>query len=783
VGVDPSGVSFADISGHGLLDVVVTDQTSGDVSVLLNDANHSFATVERFRAGFGPFGLTSSAANAGVASQDQLVSVVAGDFTGNGRNDLLVVNRATHSFTVLQNDSNGGFFDPSPDLTTSTGDPGAVNEEPGPVVVGDFNGDGKLDVAILMEDRAEVWIWTGDGKGHFTHTFSISAGEQPTGLTLLVDPVTGKDDLLVGNAVGDVLLLQGKGDGTFHPPVGDHVALDVETVSGQPQVLVANEKQNQVLVEARMPGSQQFAPTSTVASSSEPFAPSAAHWYALDRGNPTLDAVVLGSASNSVLIYRPAPPGKGYLVSSYPVGTDPVGLTFADVNGDGIPDLLVANQGSNDISVLIGAFDAQGKWSATAGPRLKSGGLGPIATVLKDISGDGIPDLLVTNGQSGTVAILPGRGKGFFDDRNPQVFSLDGAVVQPISLGPGGLGVAVTAAGALVGFNLNNLGAGASVLFAPAEQVLAAGVLPDGDVVAAEAGGLLALLAPVANGFEMTQSLIPLTGVPQEPSALAVLETASGLQVLVTSAGQDTIFVFAPQPQSPEIPGPAAPAQPVSVPSALAEAPLVLAVTLTAAALNEGNSGAVTALLPAVSLTAVAGVGGEGEEEGAGEPVSLIDGRGTETRPGLDEALRKLKLYRPSDGNRPPGPLSMLEDRLDAEDWAAALLAWWQDEAAIPQAMGLPAARGFADTVPTVSSIPGENHGSPSSKNAEDAATPPTVAEVHASTTAPATMRNIWRELLAAVVTAGWTWWHAGHRPALARQRSHRWKARSKRLD
>ena len=105
---------------------------------------------------------------------------------------------------------------------------------------------------------------------------------------------------------------------------------------------------------------------------------------------------------------------------TYFVGTAPASVTVADINGDGIPDMLIANQGSNDVSVIFGSYDANGDWVGIPGPRLKSGGDGPIAVIVRDLTGNGVPDLAVVNGGSGTVTVLPGVGGGFFDDQQPQ---------------------------------------------------------------------------------------------------------------------------------------------------------------------------------------------------------------------------------------------------------------------------------------------------------------------------------------------------------------------------
>src|SRR5262249_38959965 len=103
--------------------------------------------------------------------------------------------------------------------------------------------------------------------------------------------------------------------------------------------------------------------------------------------------------------------------------TDPTRLI------DPTPDLVVANQGSNDVTVLLG--QGQGAdWTLTNGPRLRlfdpaSGqvGLGPVATTVQDVTGDGIPDLLVSSPQSDNVFRVDGVGRGLFDDRSPVVFT------------------------------------------------------------------------------------------------------------------------------------------------------------------------------------------------------------------------------------------------------------------------------------------------------------------------------------------------------------------------
>src|SRR5262249_6593554 len=150
--IAPSDIAVADVNGDGLPDIVASDQASGDVTVLLNDPAHSFSRSLRLRAGTGLYAVDTTSGSPVVSSIAQSVSLVAGDFTGDGRNDLAVVNQATDSFTILAADGNGGFANPQRGLTTSTSDGLSINARAGAIVAGDFNRDGRLDLAVLMED-------------------------------------------------------------------------------------------------------------------------------------------------------------------------------------------------------------------------------------------------------------------------------------------------------------------------------------------------------------------------------------------------------------------------------------------------------------------------------------------------------------------------------------------------------------------------------------------------------------------------------------------------------
>jgi hypothetical protein len=329
---------------------------------------------------------------------------------------------------------------------------------------------------------------------------------------------------------------------------------------GEAGVLVGDQANNRVTVQAPSSNGNQYAPVSTLATtsaSSAQLAPGDVLWAVLDRGATLPDAIVVGTGSNSVDVYRTTSikdgaPSFAPSPETYFVGTAPASVTITDINGDGIPDMLIANQGSNDVSVLFGSYNAQGYWVGIPGPRLKSGGDGPIAVAVQDLGGSAVPDLAVFNGGSGTVTVLPGVGRGFFDDRQPAtLFNFGSAIVQPPTfVGASGLGYAVTATGNLVRFDLSSPSEGANVVFA-GQQVLAAEALASGQVVAALANGDVSLLVPQGNGLTVGSVLAAQAGIPALPSAIEVVSKPGGLvSVLVSSHGSDNIFVFAEQSSS-----------------------------------------------------------------------------------------------------------------------------------------------------------------------------------------------------------------------------------------
>ena len=162
---------------------MVSDQVSGDVSILFNDASHSFTTQERYRAGQGPFDVNTGPNGATVVSQLQTVGVVAADFTGDGSTDLVALNANTDSFSLLRAAGGGSLIDPQTADTYLVG-PGAVQ-----VLAGDFLHNGRQDLAILTTaadgSQARVLVFPNNGDGTFGAPIVSAAGEGATGFSFV----------------------------------------------------------------------------------------------------------------------------------------------------------------------------------------------------------------------------------------------------------------------------------------------------------------------------------------------------------------------------------------------------------------------------------------------------------------------------------------------------------------------------------------------------------------------------------------------------------------------
>ena len=91
---------------------------------------------------------------------------------------------------------------------------------------------------------------------------------------------------------------------------------------------------------------------------------------------------------------------------SFATGTSPVAVSLGDINGDGKVDMVVADNASNSVSVLLNTTATGAATPSFAAAQDFATGAGPVSVSMEDINGDGTLDLAVANQSADTVSVL-----------------------------------------------------------------------------------------------------------------------------------------------------------------------------------------------------------------------------------------------------------------------------------------------------------------------------------------------------------------------------------------
>ncbi|WP_051097204.1 FG-GAP-like repeat-containing protein [Spirosoma panaciterrae] len=323
-------------------------------------------------------------------------SVAVGDFNADGKPDLAVANSGSNNVSVLLGQGNGSFA-----VATNF----AVGTRPSSVAVGDFNADGKPDLATVNNGSDNVSVLLGQGNGSFAAATNFAVSNLPQSVAVGDFNADGKPDLATANqSSSNVSVLLGQGNGSFaaatnflvDSSIPRSVAVGDFNADGKADLATANYGSNDVSVLLGQ-GNGSFAAATKFTVGSFPYSVVVGDFNA--DGKPDLAVANYFSSKVSVILGQ----GNGSFAAAtnFAVGNTPSSVAVGDFNADGKPDLATANNGSNNVSVLLG----QGNGSFAAATNFAVGNL-PQSVAVGDFNADGQPDLATANLLSSNVSVL-----------------------------------------------------------------------------------------------------------------------------------------------------------------------------------------------------------------------------------------------------------------------------------------------------------------------------------------------------------------------------------------
>jgi hypothetical protein len=439
-------VTVADFNGDGLKDIAVADQKNDKVYVFLGQSNGGFDSLPAATLSL-PTGALSKAT--GTLSPDIMAT---GNIAGGTLPDLVVADPGTNQVTIFLNRTTpGGLAFSSGQATTYI-----AGNDPVGVVTGNFDGAGPLEIAVAdgVADATgffNVTVLTNNSGGTFSgkqtiHTklsnlTGIAVGNlsgATVGTTavpdLAVSGSNGLEAILNATSVQGTLVLDTTsavfgGGASF-----DSLAIGLLTNAGasvQDIGAVTSGASAQFEVFRNTGGGGSYTNPIDIALGG----PATSLVLAdLSGGSGLADAIVASPNSNaiSVLVNKTTGSVAFALPVRYQVDKDPIAVAVADLNGDGLPDVVTANNSAPSFSTLLGNGDGTFAVPTTV---TETGTPNPTAVAVGDLNGDGLNDYVIADAATNKVEVYLATSPGVY--AAPVAYSVvdaSGHGVKPVSV-------------------------------------------------------------------------------------------------------------------------------------------------------------------------------------------------------------------------------------------------------------------------------------------------------------------------------------------------------------